>query len=57
MVEDVERTLVRPKKRRRKASYFTSKKKRFTMSVGKKNAKKKVLSTVEETVKKLDFKG
>jgi hypothetical protein len=59
MVEDVERTPVRPKRRRRKALYFTSEKKRFRLSVGKKNAnkegKRNLLSTVEETVKALDF--
>ncbi len=61
MVEDVERTPVRPKRRRRKALYFTSEKERFRLSVGKKNAnkeaKRKVLSTVEETVKALDFEA
>jgi hypothetical protein len=40
MVEDVERTLVRPKRRRRKALYFTSEKNRFRQSVGKRNANK-----------------
>ena len=59
MVEDVERTPVRPKRRRRKALYFTSKKERFRLIVGKKNAnkeaKRKVLNTVEETVKALKF--
>ena len=59
MVEDVERTPVRPKRRRRKALYFTFEKERFRLSVGKNNANKegkmKVLNTVEETVKALDF--
>jgi hypothetical protein len=59
MVDDVERTPVRPKRRRRKALYFNSEKKRFRLSVGKKNANKEgkinLLSTVEETVKTLDF--
>ena len=59
MVDDVERTPVRPKRRRRKTLYFTSEKKRFRLSVGKKNAnnegKWNLLSTVEETVKTLDF--
>ena len=53
MVDDVERTPVRPKKRRRKALYFTSKKKRFRVSVEKNNAnkegKRNLLNTVEET--------
>jgi hypothetical protein len=40
MVEDVERTPVRPKRRRRKALYFTSEKKRFRLSIGKRNANK-----------------
>src|ERR1700737_4015990 len=59
MVEDVERTPVRPKRRRRKTLYFTSKKKRFRLSVGKKNAnkerKRNMLNTIVETVKALDF--
>jgi hypothetical protein len=50
---------MRPKRRRRKALYFTSEKKRFRLSVGKKNAnkqgKRNLLSTVEKTVKTLDF--
>jgi hypothetical protein len=59
MVDDVEITPVRPKRRRRKTLYFTSEKKRFRLSVGKNNANKEekinLLSTVEETVKTLDF--
>jgi hypothetical protein len=59
MVDDVEKTLMRPKRRRRKALYFTFEKKRFRLSVGKKNANKEgkinLLSTVEKTVKTLDF--
>ena len=59
MVDHVERTPVRPKKRRRKALYFTSEKKRFRLSVGKKNANKEskinMLNTIVETVKTLDF--
>src|ERR1700738_5120399 len=59
MVDDVERTPVRPKRTRRKALYFTSEKKRFSLSVGKNNAnkegKRNLLSTVEETMKTLDF--
>jgi hypothetical protein len=39
MVEDVEKTPVRPKRRRRKALYFTSKKERFRLSVRKKMQK------------------
>ena len=59
MVDDVEKTPVRPKRRRKKTLYFTSEKKRFRLSVGKKNTnkegKRNLLSTVEETVKTLDF--
>jgi hypothetical protein len=59
MVEDVERTPVRSKRRRRKAFYFTSEKKRFRFSVRKKNANKEgkmnLLNTIEETAKALDF--
>jgi hypothetical protein len=59
MVDDVERTPVRPKRRRRKVLYFTSANKKFRLSVGKKNAnkegKRNLLSTVEEIVKTLDF--
>ncbi len=59
MVEDVERTPVRPKRRRRKALYFTSEKKRFRLSVRKKNANKEgkmnLLNTIEETAKALNF--
>jgi hypothetical protein len=59
MVDDVERTPVRPTRRRRKTLYFTSEKKRFRLSVRKKNANKEgkinLLSTVEETMKTLDF--
>jgi hypothetical protein len=59
MVEDVDRLPVRPKRRRRKTLYFTSEKKRLRLSVRKKNAhkerKRNLLSTVEETVKTLDF--
>jgi hypothetical protein len=59
MVEDVERTPVRPKRRRRKALYFTSEKNRFRQSVGKRNAnkegKRNMLNTIVETVKALDF--
>jgi hypothetical protein len=40
MEKDIERIPVKPKRRRRKALYFTSKKKRFRLSVGKKNANK-----------------
>jgi hypothetical protein len=59
MVEDVERTPVRPKRRRRKTLYFTSEKKKFRFSVRKKNANKEgkmnLLNTIEETAKALDF--
>lgn len=59
MVEDVERTPVRPKRRRRKALYFTSEKERFRLSRGKKNASKEkkmnLMNTIGETVKALDF--
>ena len=59
MVEDAKRSPVRPKRRRRKALYFTSQKERFRLSMGKKNAskrgKKKILHTIEETVKALNF--
>jgi hypothetical protein len=59
MVEDIERTPVRPKRRRRKALYFTSEKNRFRQSAGKKNANKEgkinMLNTIAETVKALDF--
>ena len=59
MVEDVERTPVRRKRRRRKALYYTSEKERFSLSIGKKNASRKeknvLLNTIEETVKTLDF--
>jgi hypothetical protein len=59
MVEDVERTPLRPKRRRRKALYFTSKKNRFRLSVRNRNAnkvgKRNMLNTIEETVKALDF--
>jgi hypothetical protein len=59
MMNDVQRTPVRPKRRRRKTLYFTSEKKRFRLSVGKKNAnnegKRNLLRTVEETVKTLNF--
>jgi hypothetical protein len=50
---------VRPKKRLGKALYFISEKKKFRLSVKKKNAnkigKKNMLNTIEETVKALDF--
>jgi hypothetical protein len=39
MVEDVEKTPVRPKRRRRKDLYFISKKERFRLSVRKKMQK------------------
>ena len=59
IVEDVERTPVRPKRRRRKALYFTSEKKRFRLSVRKKNANKEekmnLLNTIGEITKALDF--
>ena len=59
MVEDAERLSVRSKRRRRKALYFTSQKERFRLSMRKKNAnkgeKKRILNTIEETIKKLDF--
>jgi hypothetical protein len=59
MVDDEERTPVRPKRRRKKTLYFTSEKKRFRLNVGKKNAnkegKRNLLNTVEETMKTLDF--
>ena len=50
---------MRPKRRHRKALYFTSEKERFRLSVEKKNVskegKKNLLSTIEETMKTLDF--
>ena len=59
MVEDVKRIPARPKRRRRKALYSTSKKKRFRLSVGKKNASRErkniILSTIQGIVKPLDF--
>ena len=59
MVEDEKRLLVRQKKRCRKNLYFTSEKESFGLSIGKKNAsmqgKNYILSTIEETVKTLDF--
>jgi hypothetical protein len=59
MVEDVKRTPVRPKRRRNNFLYFTSKKERFKPSVRKKNANKegkiKMLNSIEQTVKTLDF--
>jgi hypothetical protein len=59
MMEDVERTPLRPKRRRRKALYFTSEKNRFKLSVRNRNAnkvgKKNMLNTIEEIVKALDF--
>jgi hypothetical protein len=39
MVEDVERTPVRPKRRRRKALYFTSEKKKVQTECGKEECK------------------
>ena len=54
----MENTLLN-KKQVGKAFYFTSKKERFKMNVGKKNVskegKKNLLSTIEKTVKALDF--
>ena len=54
MMEDVERTPVRSKRRRRKPLYFTSEKEWFRLSVEKKNASKKgkknLLNTIEETM-------
>lgn len=60
MVEDAKKTLVRPKRRRMKALYFTCENEGFRPSVGKKNASKErkknpMLSTIEETVKALSF--
>ena len=59
MVKDVERTSVRPKRRRRKALYFTSEKNRFRQSVGKRNAnkegKRNMLNMIVEIIKALDF--
>jgi hypothetical protein len=59
MVEDVERTPMRPKKRCRKALYFTSEKERFILSIRKKNINKEekinLLNTIEEIVKAPDF--
>jgi hypothetical protein len=59
MVEDIERTPLRPKKRCRKALYFTSEMKMFRLSVRKKNVsnveKRNMLNMIEETMKALDF--
>jgi hypothetical protein len=59
MVEDVERTLVRPKRRRRKTLYFTSRKREVQTECEKEECKQRreinLLSTVEKTVKVLDF--
>jgi hypothetical protein len=59
MVEDVERTPLMPKRRCRKALYFTSEKNRFRLSVRNRNinkvGKRNMLNTIEETVKALDF--
>ena len=56
---DVKRIRVRPKRKRRKALYFTFEKERFRVSVGKKNASRErkniILSTLEGIVKTLDF--
>ena len=57
-VENVERTLVRHNRRCKKTLYFTSKKKRFSVNVENKNARRKnniILNTIEEIVKTLDF--
>ena len=58
MVEDVERTPLRPEKKRRKDLYYTEKE-RFRLSVRKKNVnkegKKNLLSMIEETVKTMKF--
>ena len=40
MVEDVERTPMRQKRRRRKTLYFTYDKERFRLNVGKKKARR-----------------
>ena len=59
MVEDVERTPVRRKRRRRKTLYFTYEKKRFRLSVGNKNASREgkniIPSTLEKKLGTLDF--
>ena len=52
--------MVRPKRRFKKALDLTFEKKRYKLSVGKKNIskeekKKNLLSTIEEIVKALDF--
>jgi hypothetical protein len=56
-VENVDKTPVRPKKKRNKALYFISKKERFRLSVGKnakKERKRNMLNTIEQTMKSLN---
>ena len=59
IVEHVERTPVRWKKRRRKVLYFTSEKKKLRLSVRKKNASRKVknilFNTIEEKFQETRF--
>jgi hypothetical protein len=51
MVEDIEKTPVRPKRRRSKGLYFTSKKNRFRLSGGKRMEKKEKKIILKATKK------